>query len=84
MKLRMVKTYSVYQLYDTMEINKEDYPELQGMSDEDAISYLDENMYEFEIKGSQEGSLVNEFEFNQEMLEDEIFDEEYELKLIKE
>ena len=84
MKLRMVKTYRVYQLYDTMEINKEDYPELQGMSDEDAISYLDENMYEFEIKGSQEGSLVNEFEFNQEMLEDDIFDEEYELKLIKE
>jgi hypothetical protein len=84
MKLRMVKTYSVYQLYDTMEINKEDYPELQGMSDEEAISYLDENMYEFEIKGSHEGSLVNEFEFNQEMLEDEIFDEEYELKLIKE
>lgn len=84
MKLRMVKTYSVYQLYDTMEINKEDYPELQGMSDEEAISYLDENMYEFEIKSSQEGSLVNEFEFNQEMLEDDIFDEEYELKLIKE
>ena len=84
MKLRMVKTYSVYQLYDTMEINKEDYPELQGMSDEEAISYLDENMYEFEIKSSQEGSLVNEFEFNQEMLEEDIFDEEYELKLIKE
>jgi hypothetical protein len=84
MKLRMVKTYRVYQLYDTMEINKEDYPELQGMSDEEAISYLDENMYEFEIKGSQEGSLANEFEFNQEMIEDEIFDEEYELKLIEE
>lgn len=84
MKLRMVKTYRVYQLYDTMEINKEDYPELQGMSDEEAISYLDEHMYEFEIKGSQEGSLVNEFEFNQEMLEDDIWDEEYELKLIKE
>ena len=49
MKLRMVKTYKVYELYDTIEINKEDYPELQGLSDEEAISYLDEHMYEFEV-----------------------------------
>ncbi len=80
----MVKTYQVYELYDTIEINKEDYPELQGLSDEEAISYLDEHMYEFEVKDSEEGSLVNEFEFNQEMIDDDLFDEEYELKLIKE
>ena len=84
MKLRMVKTYKVYELYDTIEINKEDYPELQGLSDEEAISYLDEHMYEFEVKDSKEGSLVNEFEFNQEIIDDDLFDEEYELKLIKE
>ena len=83
MKLRMVKTYRVYELYDTIEINKEDYPELQGLSDEEAISYLDEHMYEFEVKDSEEGSLVNEFEFNQEMIDDDLFDEEYELKLIE-
>ena len=41
-------------------------------------------MYEFEVKDSKEGSLVNEFEFNQEMIDDDLFDEEYELKLIKE
>lgn len=84
MKIRMSKTYRVYELYDTIEINKEDYPELEGMSDEDALEYLSENMYEFELKDSSEGGLVSEFEFNTEMLKDDHFDEEHELHLIEE
>ena len=32
MKIRMSKTYVVYELYDTIEINKEDYPELIDFS----------------------------------------------------
>ena len=35
MKIRMSKTYVVYELYDTIEINKEDYPELIDLTDED-------------------------------------------------
>ena len=34
MKIRMSKTYMTYELYDTIEINKEDYPELEGLTDE--------------------------------------------------
>lgn len=82
MKIRMTKSYRVYEVYDTMEINKEDYPELEGMSDEEALSYLEENMYDFEINGGHEGSLVNEFEFGQEVIEDEHSDEDYELFLV--
>jgi hypothetical protein len=82
MKIRMTKSYRVYEVYDTMEINKEDYPELEGMSDEEALSYLEENMYDFEINGGHEGSLVNEFEFGQEVIKDEHLDEDYELFLV--
>ena len=82
MKIRLTKSYRVYEVYDTMEINKEDYPELEGMSDEEALSYLEENMYDFEINGGHEGSLVNEFEFGQEVIEDEHSDEDYELFLV--
>lgn len=84
MKVRMSKTYRVYELYDTIEINKEDYPQLEGMSDEEALEYLQENMYEFELNDSYEGSLVGEFEFNTDMLKDDQFDEEHELHLIEE
>lgn len=80
----MSKSYRVYEVYDTIEINKEDYPELEGMSDEEAFEYLKENMYDFEIKDSYEGSLVNEFEFNTDILKDDHFDEEHELHLIEE
>lgn len=80
----MTKSYRVYELYDTMEINKEDYPEFEGMSDQEVLTYLEENMYDFEINGGNEGSLVSEFEFGQEIIKDDFFDEEYELYLIEE
>jgi hypothetical protein len=83
MKIRMKKSYRVYEVYDTIEINKEDYPELEGMTDEEALEYLNENMYEFEIKDSYEGSLANEFEFNKDIIKDDLFDEDCDLFLVK-
>jgi len=84
MKIRMSKSYSVYEVYDTVEINKEDYPELEGMTDEEVIAYLDENMWEFQIKDGSEDSLGSEFEFNRDIVRDKYMNEEYELHLVKE
>lgn len=84
MKIRMSKTYRVYELYDTIEINKEDYAELKDLTDEEALEYLQENIYDFEPKDSYEGSLVAEFEFNTDVLKDDQYDEEHELHLIEE
>jgi len=84
MKIRMSKSYSVYEVYDTVEINKEDYPELEGMTDEEVIAYLDENMWEFQIKDGSEDSLGSEFEFNRDIVRDKYMNEEYALHLIKE
>ena len=80
----MSKSYSVYELYDTIEINKEDYPELEGMTDEEAVVYLDENKWEFPIEGGSEDSLGSEFEFNRDIIKDKYMNEEYSLHLVKE
>ncbi len=84
MKIRMSKSYSVYEVYDTIEINKEDYPELEGMTDEEVVAYLDENKWEFPIEGGSEDSLGSEFEFNRDIIKDKYMNEEYSLHLIKE
>ena len=84
MKIRMSKSYTVYELYDEIEINKEDYPEFEGMSDQEVYDYLKENLHEFEIKDGYEGSLANEFEFGGDIIKDKQYDEEYELYLIEE
>ena len=60
----MTRSYSVWESYDSIDFNPEDYPELEGMSEEEIVEYLNENMYEFELNGSSEGSLVDEFMFN--------------------
>ena len=80
----MSKSYSVYELYDTIEINKEDYPELEGMTDEEAVAYLDENKWDFSIKDGGEDSLASEFEFNRDIIKDKYMNEEYSLHLVKE
>jgi hypothetical protein len=82
MKIRMSKSYRVYEVYDTIEINKEDYPELESMSDDEALEYLKENLHEFEVSGGYEGSLSNEFEFGRDIIKDDNFDEEYNLYLV--
>jgi len=84
MKIRMSKSYSVYEVYDTIEINKEDYPELEGMTDEEVVAYLDENKWEFPIEGGSEDSLGSEFEFNRDIIKDKYMNEEYSLHLVKE
>lgn len=83
MKIRMSKTYTVYELYDTIEINKEDYPELIDLTDEEAFEYLKDNLFDFEINDGDEEYLGNEFEFNRDVIKDKQTNEEYNLILVK-
>ena len=84
MKIRMSKSYTSYELYDTIEINKEDYPELEGLTDQEALEYLHENMWDFCLYGSDGDCLASEFEFNKDIIKDKIHDEERTLHLLKE
>jgi hypothetical protein len=83
MKIRMSKTYTVYELYDTIEINKEDYPELIDLTDDEVFEYLKDNLFDFEIDGGDEEYLGNEFEFNRDIIKDKQTNEDYNLILIK-
>lgn len=84
MKIRMSKSYVVYELYDTIEFEKEDYPELEGMSDEEVVSYLEENMWDFVLDEETGESLGSEFEFNKDIIKDKQTNEEYAIHLLKE
>lgn len=77
----MTRSYEMWESYEPIEINPEDYPELEGMSNEEIIDYLNENMYEFEIKDGSEGSLVDEIQFGQEIIKDKMGDETFTLYL---
>jgi hypothetical protein len=84
MKIRMSRTFKAYELYDTIEINKNDYPELEGLSDDEAFEYIKENMWDFSLVDSSEDCLASEFQFNKDIIKDKTIDEEYELYLLKE
>jgi len=84
MKIRMSKSYMVYEVYDTIEIDKEDYPEFESLTDQEVLDYLNENLFDFEVNGSDEGSLGGEFEFNRDIIKDKFTNEEYSLILVNE
>jgi hypothetical protein len=75
----MTKTYSVFESYGPIEVNLEDYPELEGKSEEEILEYFNEIMYEDTVKGGSESTLVDEFQFNTEMIKQKYTDEEEEI-----
>jgi hypothetical protein len=84
MKIRLSKSYTTYEIYDTIEINKEDYPELEGMTDQEALEYLNENMHDMPLVDGEESSISDEFEFGREVIKEKTSEEEYELILVGE
>jgi len=76
MKIRMTRSYSVWESYESIEINPEDYPELEGMSEEEVLAYINDNPYDFEIKDGSEGNIVDEIMFGGDMIKDNEADEE--------
>lgn len=79
MKIYMTKTYEVYESYGPLEVNLEDYPELEGKSEEEALEYFNSIMYEETIKDGIESTLVDEFQFNTEMIKQKYSNEEEEI-----
>jgi hypothetical protein len=69
----------VYESYGPIEVNMEDYPELEGKSEEEILEYFNEVMYEDTVKGGSESTLVDEFQFNTEMIKQKYTDEEEEI-----
>jgi hypothetical protein len=75
----MTKTYSVFESYGPIEIDLEDYPDLQGKSEEEILEHFNQIMYEETIEGGSESNLVDEFTFNTEMIKQKYSNEEEEI-----
>ncbi len=84
MKVRVTYEYRTYEVYDTIEINPEDYPELEGMSEDEAIKYINENIYDFKIKDSNEESIIDTAMFEKDIVRDKVFDGDHKVVLVKE
>ena len=76
MKIRMTRSYSVWESYESIEINPEDYPELEGMSEEEVLAYINDNAYDFELKYGSESNIVDEIMFGGDIIKDNHADEE--------
>ena len=76
MKIYMTKTYSVYESYGPIDVNLEDYPELEGKSEEEIVKYFNEIMYDENIKEGSEDTLADEFQFNTDMIKQKYSNEE--------
>ena len=79
MKNYMTKTYSVFESYGPIEVNKDDYPELEGKTEEEILDHFNSIMYEENIKGGSESTLADEFQFNTEMIKQKYSNEEEEI-----
>ncbi|CAK0762471.1 hypothetical protein CCP3SC1AL1_300018 [Gammaproteobacteria bacterium] len=69
-------THSVW--YDSMTINVSDYPELDGMSKEEMISYINENFWDMKSMEDEDYTLLDDLQ-NMGDVNDKIYDEQKEL-----
>jgi len=83
-KIYQTESYTTYVVREPITIDLDDYPELEGMTDEEAVAYLDENKWDFSINDSSEDSLASEFEFNRDIIKDKFMNEELTIHLLKE
>ena len=82
MKIRLTKSYIVYEVYGDIEFNPQDYSELQDLSEQEVIEYLNENMYDFTLDGTDE-VLADQFQFETDIIRDKNYDHEEEVVLVK-
>ena len=82
MKIRLAKSYRVYEVYGDIEFNPQDYSELQDLSEQEVIEYLNENMYDFTLDGTDE-VLADQFQFETDIIRDKNYDHEEEVVLVK-
>ena len=75
MKIKLERTFKTVEVYETVEFNPQDYPEMGGMTDEEIIAYLNENIGEFTINGTDE-VLIDHFLFDKDLAYDSTMDHE--------
>ena len=78
-KIKIFKTesYTTYLVREGITIDLDDYPELEGMTNEEIVDYLEENSSDMKPQNDEfYESLSDEF-FDKDIIRDKITDEDY-------
>jgi hypothetical protein len=78
--LRMTESYSTFISKESVTINTDDYPELQGMTEEEAKDYISSNAYEMAAPSNCDwaDNLSDALE-QQDIIREKILDNEFEI-----
>lgn len=78
--VRMTESYSTWIVRDSVTIDTSNYPELEGMSEEDAQDYIQANAYEMSApEGYDYCDNLYEALMEQDVVRDKITDEDSEI-----
>jgi len=78
--LRMIETYSTFISRESLTINTDDYPELQGMTEEEAKEYISSNAYEMAApSGCDWADNLSDALEQQDTIKEKITDNEHEI-----
>jgi hypothetical protein len=78
-EVRMTESYSTYVVHDSMEINVEDYPELEGMTEEEMTDYILSNASDMKSSNEEWYDSLYEELLQMDVVRDKITNEESEI-----
>jgi hypothetical protein len=79
-KIYQTEEYTTYIVREPISIDLDDYPELEGMTNDEIVEYLKENSFEMKPQNEDYDSLSDELE-EKDILKDKIYGEECSYKV---
>ena len=79
-KIYQTESYTTYIVKEPIEIDLDDYPELEGMTNEEIVDYLEGSSCDMKAQDEDYDSLSDQL-IEQDILKDKIYNEEYSYKV---
>jgi hypothetical protein len=79
-KIYQTEEYTTYIVREPITIDLDDYPELEGMTNDEIVEYLKESSFEMKAQNEDYDSLSEELE-DRDILKDKIYGEECSYKV---
>jgi hypothetical protein len=79
-KIYQTESYTTYIVREPISIDLNDYPELEGMTNDEIVEYLKESSFEMKAQNEDYDSLSEELE-DRDILKDKIYGEECSYKV---
>ena len=79
MRIALTKSIKTYIVYGYKEFNPIDYPQFNGLTENEIIQYINENSDEFNLNDSDEENIISDLEYNCDIVQDDECGEEIEI-----